>query len=299
MKVTVEETLAASDVTTALTTGPYLIYSEVLEGARRPLVFLQCVEEMFDLIGKAGNTIKFLKASQLSASSTTESSMLSSGMSASDKSLSAVSVSVSNVIYSATELSDILAEDYPNISWLRVHLRNMGKACMEYLDAHVKDTIIAASGVSTHSCTNLDYGEVLDAKATLENNEWYADPNNPPFLYVSPDAAAYIMKDTAFVSTERYTTSEVANMVQGELGRFAGLRLMKSSLLDGTGYALIVHPPDGPNGPVVVLAWKRRLTVKNEREEKYGYTYFNTTLRAKAVVVQAAGICKISISSSP
>jgi len=299
MAITIEETLAGSDVDSALTSAPYLIYAEVLEGARRPLAFLQVVNEDFSLIGATGNTLKFIKATQLSASSATESSMLSSGMSAADKSLSAVSVSVTGVIFSAVQLSDILAEDYPKIDWVRIHLRNMGKAVMEYLDAHVKDTLLAASGVVTHSCSDLTYKEVVDALAAMENNDWVIDPANPPFLIASPDAVAGLMKDTLFVSSERYTTYQIERMVAGEAGTFASCRVLKSSLLDGTGYAFIVFPFEAGYGPVATLVWKRRLTVKNEYFTKYGYTYFVTSARAKAVVVQAKGVCKISISNSP
>lgn len=299
MKVTIEETLAASDVTTALTTGPYLIYSEVLEGARRPLVFLQVVQEDFSLIGATGITIQFLKASQLSGTQITEANILASGMTGADKSLSAVSVSVPDVIYSAVQLSDILKEDYPRINFVQKNMQNMGKAVMEFLDALVYTTIAAASGVVTKSVASLSYSGLISALAAMKNNDWYPDIANPPFLLIAPDASAILQVDTTYVTSERYTAAHLATIVAGEAGRYAGMRVLETSYLDGKAYAFIVFPNNTENGPVVIMAWKRRLTVKNERQEKYGYEYFVTTIRAKPVVVQAKGICKITQSTTP
>lgn len=300
MKVTIEETLAASDVTTALTTGPYLIYSEILEGARRPLSFLQVVEENFDMIGQNGNTIQFLKSTQLSGSSISEATMLGTGMTAADKTLSAVSVTVSEIIYSAVQLSDILKEDYPKINLVQVHFRNMGKAVMEYLDALIYSTISGASGINTYDAgAEFSHSDLTVALAQMENNDWAADEVSPPFLLVSPEQAAVFLNDTTFVETRRYTVYEVSRIVQGEMGLYGGCRVLKSSLLDGTGLSFIVFPPNSEYGPVVVLAWKRRIDIKNEYEAKFGYTYFVTTIRAKPVVVQAQGISKISTTASP
>jgi len=300
MKITIEETLAASNVTTALTTGPYLIYTEVLEGARRALSFLQVVEENFDLIGQNGITIQFLKATQLSGTSITEANMLATGMTAADKTLSAVSVTVSAVIYSAVQLSDLLKEDYPKINLLQVHFRNMGKAVMEFLDALVYSTVSGAAGINTYDAgASFVHADLTVALAQMENSDWAADEANPPFLICSPEQAAVFLNDTTFIETRRYTPYEVSKIVQGEMGLYAGCRVLKSSLLDGTGLAFIIFPPNTVYGPVVVLAWKRRIIVKNERQEKFGYTYFVTTIRAKPVVVQALGISKISTTASP
>ena len=160
---TIEETLKGSDIDTALTTGPYLIYSEVFEGARRPLAFLTVVKEDFSLIGSAGNTIKFMSATQLAGHTSSESTILATGMTADDKTVTSASVQVTDPIWSAVEMTDILAEDYPNVEWLRMHLRNMGAAVLEYLDDAVYDVFVAASGTVTNSCTSLDYGTVIDS----------------------------------------------------------------------------------------------------------------------------------------
>jgi len=306
MKVTIEETLAGGDVDTALTTAPYMIYAEVLEGARRPLALLQVVGENFDLVGATGHTVKILKATQLSATEASEATILGdTGMSSGDKTMSAVTIEVPNVIYSAVQLSDMLAEEYPKIDWLRLHLRNMGKAVMEYLEKLVKDALVAATvdKVAGSDSGKICYSDIVKALAVKKNADWIPDPANPPFLVVSPDIAANLLKDTTFVSTERYTTGDLSKMVAGEIGRYAGCRVLESSLLNeagdtGTDLAFIIFPREA-NGPVIDIFWKRRLTVKNEYEAKHAYTYFVTSIRAKPAVIQAKGICKLTTTVSP
>jgi N4-gp56 family major capsid protein len=296
--ITVEETLAASDITTALVAGPYLIYSQMFEAPRRPLVFLAVCGEDRSLIGQAGNTIKFLTASHLTASEISEANILGTGMTSADKTVTMASVTVDDVIYSAVQLSDILLEDYPNIAWLQKMMGNMGTAVLEKLDANVKDVFVAG-GTVVYSGSALAYGNVVDALATMENSNWIADDSTVPFLIVSPDTAAALMKDTAFVDARRYTAYEVSKMVEGEIGMYAGCRVLKTSLLNGTGYGFIVFPPDGKYGPCALIAWKRALTVKNDYFVKNAYSYYTTTIRAKGVVVQAGGIGKLTITSSP
>ena len=296
--ITIEETLEAADVDTALVAGPYLIYSEMFEGPRRPLVFLATCGEDRSLIGSTGNTIKFLTASHLSASEDTEQNIVTSGMAIGTKTLSMADVSVNTVIWSAVQLSDILLEDYPNIAWVQKQLANMGSAVLEKLDANVKDVFVAG-GTEVYNGSALAYGNVIDALATMENSNWIADDENMPFLIVAPDVAGALMKDTSFVDARRYTAYEVSKMVEGEIGAFAGCRVLKTSLLDGTGHGFIVFPPDGKYGPVALIAWKRPLTVKNEYFTKNAYTYYVTSIRAKGVVTQAGGVGKLILTSSP
>lgn len=298
-KITIQETLLSGSDVVAAGFAPYLLYSEVIEGARRPLAFLQIVKEDFSLIGKDGYTINFMKASQLSAAQKTESEM-SSGITASAKAITKVSLTVPDVIVSAVEFTDILMEDHPSIDWVRLKLRNMGAAVMEYLDALVYSTIAAAGGSTTKTTeASLTYGVVMDTLARMENLNWVADDANPPFLILSPAEASYLMQDTAFVDARRYTAKNLEHIVEGEIGMYAGCRVLKTPYLKDKSYVFIVFPPDGPNGPVVVLAWKRRLTVKNERYENKAYTYYITSIRANAAVVQADGVARIEISATP
>ena len=300
--LTIEETLAASDVTSALTNGPYLIYTQMFEAPRRPLVFLAVVGEDNSLIGNNGTTIKFMTMSHLSASEDTEENIIDPdvGMASADKSLSVADVTIDRVIYSAVELSDILLEDYPKIDWVQKNLGNMGAAVLEKLDANVKDVLIAGgTDVSVDSPSDLTYAAVVDSLASMEDENWTADEATIPFLICSPQAAGQILKDSLFVDARRYTTYEVARMVEGEIGLFAGCRVLKSSLLSGTGYAFIVFPPESKYGPVALVAWKRKMTVKNEYFARNALTYYTTTLRAKAVITQSKGVGKILLSSSP
>ena len=299
VKVNIEETLASSDVVTALTNSPYLIYSEVLEGSRRPLVFLQVVKEIKDLIGEQGNRYQFMLSTQLTATKSAEAQMLA-GMSSSDKTLSAIDVSVTDIIFCAVQLSDFLKEDFPKIDLVKLNMNNMGKAVMEYLDAYVYSTIQAASGTESFAAgATLSYEDVIDALTEAKDEDWIPDAGNPPFLLISSGAAGSILKDATFVSTERYTTDKLARMVAGDVGLIGGTRVMETSLLAGTGRAYIVFPSDGMNGPVVALIWKRELRVTNIYVPQNGYTYINTSIRAVPVVVQAKGIVKITITGSP
>jgi hypothetical protein len=270
----------------------------MFEAPRRPLVFLAVCGENNDLIGKTGNTIKFMTATHLSAVSISEANLVGTGMNATDKTLSSAYVTVDDVIYSAVQLTDILQEDYPDISWLQKQLANMGAAVLEKLDADVKDLFISG-GTQVYSGSALAYGNVVDALSTMENSNWIADDATVPFLIVAPDVAGALMKDTTFVDARRYTAYEVSKMVEGEIGMYAGCRVLKTSLLDGSGYAFIVFPPESKYGPVAMVCWKRRMQVKNEYFTKQELTFYGTTIRAKPVITQAAGVGKLVLSSSP
>lgn len=314
-EITIEETLTASAIVSALTVSPFLIYSEVFELPRRPLVFLSLPLEDFSLIGNVGNTIRGLFTSHLAASTITEANLVnpSLGMAATTKTVSMWTVSVTDPIFSATNLSDILLEDFPNVEWVRLHLRNMGLAIMEYLDASVADVIEAGAGVTYTTTAHLDYAEVVKALAKMENVHWLADEANPPYLIVSPDTAANLLQDTRFLDSKRYTLYDLGRMVEGEIGMYGGCRVLKSPLLAGTSvggtpsdvnqgvdqYAYIVFPNDTGRGPVVLMAWKRRLETRNFYWTQWAYTYYVSSIRAKPVLVQSTGVCKITITTTP
>ena len=313
--ITIEETLTASAVVTGLGATPFLIYSEVFELPRRPLVFLALPLEDFSLIGSTGNTIRGLFLSHMYASTITEANLVnpSIGMVATTKTVSNWYVSVTDPIFSATNLSDILLEDFPNIEWVRLHLRNMGLAIMEFLDAEIADTFEAGAGTTWSTSGHLIYSEIVKALAKMENVNWMVDVSNPPFLIVSPDSAANMLQDTLFIDSKRYTLYDLGRMMEGEIGMYGGCRVLKSPLLAGTGvggtpsdttqgvdsYAYIMFPNDTGRGPVCLLAWKRRLETRNFYWTQWAYTYYVSSVRAKPVLVQSTGICKITISTTP
>ena len=314
-ELTIEETLTASTVTTGLGASPFLIYSEVFELPRRPLVFLGLPLEDFSLIGATGNTIRGLFLTHMYASTISEAQLVnpSVGMVATTKSVSNWYVSVTDPIFSATNLSDILLEDYPNIEWVRLHLRNMGLAIMEYLDASIADLYESGAATTYTTTAHMSYNDVTLALAKMENVNWVVDVANPPFLIVAPDSAAVLLQNTQFLDSKRYTLYDLGRMMEGEIGMFAGCRVLKSPLLAGTSvggtpsdpsqsvdaFAYIVMPNDTGRGPVTLLAWKRRLETRNFYWTQWAYTYYVSSVRAKPVLVQSTGVCKITITTTP
>jgi len=297
--ITISETLSAKTVYDA-GFAPYLLYSEVLEGARRPLSFLEVVTEDFSLIGKDGYMIKFLKLTQLEATQDQEADILgATGMPASDKTPTKVDLEIPDAIFSAVQISDFLLEDQPSVDWVRIHLRNMGSAVMEFLDELVYKELRDASGTIGVSCASLTFGVVCDSVAEMENENFLTGDGTEPFLILSPAEASYLMQDTSFVESRRYTTRDLSRIVEGEIGMYAGCRVLKTSYLKDKSYVFIVYPPTGALAPVVVLGWKRRLTVKSEYEAVHSYTYYVTSIRANAKVVQSKGVIKISVSPTP
>jgi hypothetical protein len=315
-EITIEEACyTAANAVSGLGATPFLIYSEVFELPRRPLVFLGLPLEDFSLIGSTGNQIRGLFLTHMYASTITEANLVdpSVGMTATVKTTSNWNVSVTDPIYAATNLSDILLEDFPNIEWVRIHLRNMGLAIMEYLDASVADLYEASAGTTFSTSGHISYANITNALAKMENVNWVVDDANPPFLVVSPDSAALLLQDTQFLDSKRYTLYDLGRMMEGEIGKFAGCRVLKSPLLAGTSvggtpsdnsqnvdaYAYIVFPNDTGRGPVTLMAWKRRLETRNFYWTQWAYTYYVSSVRAKPVLVQSTGVCKITISSTP
>lgn len=295
-KITIQETLQSADVDY----GAFLIYAEVLEGARRPLVFFETVQEDFSLIGATGTQIYVPTATQLTATKLTSTieDTVGSGLSAVNKTISKVTINVSTYIYSCVSMSDILKEDYPNIDWMRLQLHNMGKAVMEQIDADIHSCFAAGYGV-LNTVTTCGYDEITDTLATMANNKWMLDPSNPPYLIVSPQQAAVLVQDTKFLQTERYYNGTMPDQLEGEKGVYAGCRVLVTPLLAGLGQAYIVFPPNFKWGPVAILAWKRQMRVREQRYEEKELSILATTARCTPVVVQALGIARINVTSSP
>jgi hypothetical protein len=295
-KIKIQEVLESADVNY----GAFLIYSEVIEGARRPLVFFDTVTEDFSLIGSTGTQIYVPTSTQLTATKLTSTieDTISSGFTAANKTISKVLVLVSTFVYSSISLTDILKEDYPNIDWLRLHLHNMGKAVMEQIDADIDSLYSAGMGI-TNTVASCNYVAVTNTLAIMAAGKWMAEPDNPPFLIVGPDVAAKLVQDTLFILTERFYAGLTPQSLEGEVGRFAGCKVLQTPLLAGTGVSYIVFPPNFKWGPVSILAWKRKMRVREQRYEDKELSIFATTARYQPVVIQAAGIAKIVETSTP
>jgi len=295
-KIKIQEVLESADVNY----GAFLIYSEVIEGARRPLVFFDTVTEDFSLIGSTGTQIYVPTSTQLTATKLTSTieDTISSGFTVANKTISKVLVLVSTFVYSSISLTDILKEDYPNIDWLRLHLHNMGKAVMEQIDADIDSLYSAGMGI-TNTVASCNYVAVTNTLAIMAAGKWMAEPDNPPFLIVGPDVAAKLVQDTLFILTERFYAGLTPQSLEGEVGRFAGCKVLQTPLLAGTGVSYIVFPPNFKWGPVSILAWKRKMRVREQRYEDKELSIFATTARYQPVVIQAAGIAKIVETSTP
>jgi hypothetical protein len=252
------------------------------------------------LLGSTGTQIYVPTATQLTATkltSTIEDTIVN-GFSVANKTISKVTVAVSTFIYSAISMTDILKEDYPNIDWLRLHLHNMGKAVMEQVDADIEGVYAAGYGV-LRTVTSLTYAEVTNALAAMAANKWMAEPDNPPYLIISPAAAAVLVQDSQFLLAERYYAGLSPERLEGEVGRFAGCKVLQTPLLSSTGKAYIVFPPNFKWGPVTMLAWKRKMRVREQRYEDKELSIFTTTARVTPVAIQAYGICRINVTSTP
>jgi hypothetical protein len=295
-QITIQEVLESANVNY----GAFLVYNEVLEGARRPLVFFETITEDFSLIGATGTQIYVPTATQLTATKLTSTieDTVSAGMVVSNKTINKIVIAVTSFIYSCVSMTDILKEDYPNIDWMRLHLHNMGKAVYEQIDADIASAYAAGYGVYS-AVTTLDYTGLTNSLAHMANNKWMADPSNPPFLICSPQEAATLIQDTRFIQTDRYYNGVSSTNLEGERGVYAGCRVLVTPLLAGLGQAFIVFPPNFKWGPVAILAWKRQMRVREQRYEEKELSIFATTARVTPVVVQSLGIMRIDISTTP
>jgi hypothetical protein len=223
---------------------------------------------------------------------------VSAGFTVTNKTISKVTINVTVFIYCAVSFTDILKEDYPNIDWLRLHLHNMGKAVLEQIDADIEGVYAAGYGVE-YSDSTLTFTTVQEALAKMAALKWMVEQDNPPYLVISPKEAATLVEDTRFLVTERYYAGPFPDALEGERGLFAGCRVLVTPLLAGTGKSYIIFPPNFKWGPVAILAWKRKMRVREQRYEDKELSIFATTARCMPVVTQANGICRIDITSTP
>lgn len=303
MQVSVEETLEYNDLPSELKL--WVISDEIIEGARLPLIFVQLLKEDHSLIGKVGRRLVFPTATQLSAtgistltdSENPEKFLANNDYTVTDKTISRVNVDVTMLVYCAVEVSDVLLEDMPAIDWVRLNLRNAGKAIGEYMESAAKTLFEVGRGY-VHNCATLTYGEIIDAKATMKNSYWIPEGFSP-YLIISPDAEAVLLKNSDYITTERYTAGQIATMVQGESGQYAGCHVLVSPLLDATGDAFIIFPNGTKYGTVSVLVWKRTLRVKSDYEIDDEVTKYVSSVRYGLGIVQSGGVLLFQVSSSP
>jgi N4-gp56 family major capsid protein len=305
MEISIEEVLEYQDLPSELKT--WVISDEIIESARTPLVMTPLLAEK-SLVGEVGRRLVFPVSSHLTATaisdtgiddSEPETELASSGYSPSDKTITYVNVDVDTLVYCAVELSDVLQEDMPKIDWVRLNLRNMGLAIGEYIETAVRDLLLVGAGQTLNVTGDLLYGDIIDGLAQLKNLNIIAKNGYNPYLVVAPDTEKVMLKDKEFISTMRYTTADLANIVNGESGMYAGCRVLVSPLLDGMPYALLVFDSNAGYGTTACIVYKRPLRTRSERDEKAEKTFLVSSTRYGLGVVQANFILKFQLSNTP
>jgi len=295
MNITIEETLKADDLPEGMV--PELLMSQMLlTGAQIPTVWLSLVQETSELVGKDGTTIHIPFMSAMSATADTAINVEDDAFSFSveDPTITKLDISVLDLLYCAFQLSRILLEDVPSIDWVRSILANAGRAIMTYMNADIRDTISIAGGTETYSCEALSYSDVIDARAKLETSGWLVG-DDTAYLVVSVANKNILLKENTYVAPERYTVSDLESMVEGEIGMFAGCRVVVDPELDDN-IAFIIAGHERL-GAVSLIVWKRKLQLKTEPRERKEKDFFVQTCRYKYAVVQPEGIVHITLST--
>lgn len=270
---------------------PTLIWSEINLGATWKFVFRNACLETDILIGKEGNTlcVPYLDRDEFTARTASEATLKQSGYTKDKLSPKSICVEIGDVVYVATYITDILLEDSPKLGWVRASLQKMGQAVALKLDTDIRDALRAACTVNRGNVNaadtpgTLDYDDVVDAVAHLKSMGYWGADNGPMLLFINVDQEADLVKDTRFTDTARYST---ANIPLGagtgafnapERGRYASCRVFVTDIAmedddgigDATAYALVVTPPTNKYGPAAMLAWKRHMRQRSERNEQY------------------------------
>jgi len=291
----IEETLLAGDLPDDVL--PHMIWREVIAGTQKRRVFLEGVEVTTMLRGQVGTKISVPALStRFSATTISESNLDSAGYTVSDPTITDTDISIGNQVYVAFRLSDILKEDQPKYNWLRISLRDTGRAIEEYRDAAIRDVFLAGAG-NTHAAATygtLAYDDVIDVLALMKIDSWFPEDARP-FLFVHPNQEADVLKDTRYVMSHRYAIGDLPDLapaddVGGRQGTYAGTRVrVTDNMINAV--ALVVFPPNHPQyGPNTIHAMKRPMTVRTQREEIYGRQLWIASMRYGTAVIQSNAV---------
>lgn len=287
MPFTVEETLKASDLPADVI--PHMIWNEVLLGVRKRQVYEEAFQVTEMLVGAYGTKISVpILSTRFTAGTISEDNLDTSGYTVSDPAVTDVDVSIGNQVYVAARLSDVLREDQPKYNWVAIILQDMGRAVTVYRDAALRDVLEAGAGNVQAAATfgALDHDDILDCLGLMKADSWFPD-DGTPFLFIHPDQETDLLKDTRFYDTKRYSMGQLPMQDQEPL--YAGTRVRVTDNAT-TAIALVASPPTHRFGPAAITAWKRRLTVKSDREERFGRELWITSMRYGSSVVQANGV---------
>jgi len=279
----IEEVLKSSDVDSDLM--QFIVWSDVLEGARAALVAEQVIYVDKRLIGRDGNSIRVPHATQLSASTKGE----GEEMTTSDKTISASVITIDTKVYSAVALTKELLEDFPSIDWIRLQFRNMGRAVQEYIDSAILTLLIANAGLTMAPTVagTFDYDDIIDAVKYMAQYDYRAR-----WLIVNPAKSADLLKDDKFINAQSQYY-RFSNLLTGEIGEFAGVRVLETTQIAATRCLMLIDPYD-TDGPNAIIAYKRDLTVTSDTDADFDQTRWYTTARIGMNVVRPTGILLIS-----
>jgi len=302
MTFDVNETLLANSLPDDLL--PHLLWNELLAGVERRRVFLQAVQTTDMLRGAVGTKISVpYLSTRFTAGTISEAVLDSSGYVPTDPAVSDVDIQISDQVYVSFRISDILKEDQPKYDWIRILLRDAGRALGIYEDSAIRDVLFAAALGSNMVCAatagTLVYADVIHCLSEMKTDSWYPEEVTP-FLFVHPRQEADLMTDTGFLLSHRYAISDAGQIAAADdMGRsevqdtYARLNVKVTENMT-LGLALVVFPTHPRWGPVCIHAYKRPLMIRTDREELYGRQLWIASTRYGTSVIQANGVGLIS-----
>jgi len=296
--IDLEETLKAGDLPSDVI--PHLLWGEILEGASKRRVFLNAVTVTDKLRNATGTKLSVpILSTRFSGATISESSLDTSGYSVSDPAITDTDINIGDQVYVAFRISDILKEDQPMYDFVRLLLRDAGRAIAEYEDGAIRDVLLAGAGnsLSAGSAGTLTYDDVIDALKLAKEDSWFPD-DVTPMLFVHPDQEADLLKDTRYVQSHRYAVGSlpelpVADDTVPASGTYAGCKVFVTNNMTKA-LALVVFPSHPRFGPVAIHAYKRPLTIRTDREELYGRQLYIASMRYGTSVIQANAVVLIS-----
>lgn len=300
MVFNVQETLLAGDLPADVI--PHMLWNELLAGTTKRRVFLSAVQTTDMLRGAVGTKISVpILTTRFSAGTISESNLDSAGYSVSDPAVTDTDITIGDQVYVAFRISDILKEDQPKYDWIRILLRDAGRAMAEYEDSAIRDVLLAGAGNTMAAATfgSLEYDDVIDLSAMMKSDSWFPDEVRP-YLFLHPDQEADLLKDTRYVNSHRYAIGGLPELPAADdfsraeaEGTYAKFRVRVSDNMVQT-LALVVFPTHPRFGPVAIHAYKRPLTVRTDREELYGRQLWIASMRYGTSVIQANAVGLIS-----
>lgn len=298
MPFDVQETLLAANLPSDVI--PHMLWEELLAGTSKRRVFRNALTNTDRLSNDAGVKISVpMLTTRFSASTIGESTLDTTGYTATTPAVTDVDVIIGDQVYVAFYISDIIKEDQPNYDWIRVSLRDAGRAIAEYEDASIRD-VLKNGALNVHPAAaagTLGYDDVVDCLKLMKIDSWHND-DVMPYMILHPEQEADVLKDTRFINSHRYAVGNVADLAPSEemtgvKGIYAGTRVMVSDNMEDY-YALIVFPEHPRYGPVAIHAIKRPLTIRTQREEIKGRQLWVVSTRYGSSVIQGDGVGMIS-----